>query len=417
MNIKMLKNALVLGCFGVSGALMAQDAEETSGGFTYTPSPAPAVASTPAPAPASSSKKTAVVSEESADFKADFGEMRGNAITAGPGFYNAAGPFTVGDNLYWPAEMGGKKTAYLEPNNSFGAAAFPLAGMTGIFALDNSGGNGVTTFGIADNGNAWGLTLSLGLNKDYSSEETGNTTTETTVITAGDVVGLNASFALGSMSAYANTRWLTTPTETSSNNIENSNYLLDLNLGVYTSWFNTGLSLRRTNIAQEVTAGNTTTLTIDEATSTMVRGFFDLGSEVLASDRAQLLIGSNNGLDLTLYDDAEDIRSGLIEIGLDVAPNMLAQYAFTANWLVFGGAYHTIELTLEMGDDETGAATTSESSLILLTQNTVANTGIRYQNEYLAAEASLANNVYANGTSTLFNGANVMANFGVFVKF
>jgi len=416
MNIKMLKNALFIGCFGLSGALMAQDAEESTGGFTYTPSPAPAVASTPAPA--APAKKTMAATEESADFKADFGEMRGNAITAGPGFYNAAGPFTVGDNLYWPAEMGGKKTAYLEPNNSFGAAAFPLAGMTGIFALDNSGGNGVTTFGIADNGNAWGLTLSLGLAKEYTTVENGNNSNEATVITAGDVVGLNASFALGSMSAYANTQWLTTPTETSTANDENSNYVLDLNLGVYTSWFNTGLAISRINIANETTVGNTTTLTIDNATSTMVRAFFDLGSEVLASDRAQLLLGSNNGIDLTLFDDAEGVRSGLMEIGLDVAPNMLAQYAFTANWLVFGGAYHTVELTFETGENDPAAGSaTSTTVTTILTQNTVANTGIRYQNKHLAAEASLANNVYANGTSTLFNGANVMANFGVFVKF
>lgn len=400
MNHKILAG---LGLVAVASAFAQYDFETTSA-----PSAAP-VATAPVAAPA-----TATTAPAGA---ADFDRLRGNAYDI---VGNEAAASTVNSWMAKPHNFAGKKLMYIEPTNERGMVSFG-EGTTWIAGFDNSASLGKLTVGMAKP--AFGVSVDLALGKEWASSKADGTATSDTK-TRGDLFGVNYSMPMGGHVLGARTYWLTTADQTSADDgndeITSSNWdlLLEVNYGNGPSakdlFWTAGAAILRHQESQE--SGSVTAIDLD--TRTEFTPYFVMGTKVLGNDRARVFLGLNSGLPIQMYDDVKDTRTGRMTVSLLAAPNVLGELALTDNWLMFGGATHTITVVgYGSGSTGTGDTEVTNSNLIMRSGANVATMGLRYQQPLYAFEARLSDNVFSNGPSEIFNGSNVLATFGGFLYF
>jgi hypothetical protein len=381
--------------------------------YSFEPTSAPSTeASAPAPAPVAAAPATSAKT-------ADFDQLRGNAYGIIP---NEAAASTIGGNMAKPHKMAGQKLLYVEPADEGGVVSFGPADRTYFLGLDNSNDLGLLTVGLANKA-SWGLALSVALSKTWTTTET-NQTAEATAVEKGDRVGLAFSMPTGGNELAASVDWYTHTDELSSKNggaeidVDYTTLAFDVNMGNGPSakelFWTAGLGLERYASIIEVGSASA----IDEDTRVSANLYWNAGLKVLGNEKARVLLGSNNSLIFELYDDVKDVQTGHMETAVLLSPNILGEYSFTQNWLVFGGATHDLKLFSYGAKTEgTGDAEVKSSAMQMYSNATVATAGLRYQKDRFAAEAVLSDNVFTNGVSEVFQGNNTLISFGGFLYF
>lgn len=436
MNIR--KTFMVCSAFvaGLSLSAVAQDAMPDPMGGTpaaepvFTPEPAPAPMPAPAPAPAPVSKPKPLPEKNSKE--ADFDQLRGRAYSH-PSIINAAQAFTVDDILYIPGEFGGKTFGYWEPANNFGVASVKSGASTYFLGVEAAATDQLV-LGMAKNDNSMGVALVLASDKQISTVKpatAGAPETQTRTTQAGFMAGVRASKSFGNKVAYGAVEY-TRPVQEIDNmggdpEVNRKYYDLDVNVNIYPTegdllWF-AGVQVVRHNLNADSTNGNATTVVTDTNSRTEMAVNYDLGKVMAKTKRSRLILGSNNSLDFVLWDAIKAQRESYFETGLNLTPNILGEYAFTEKWLGFGMVGHTVRADFNHITNEGGSPAAeqklSETSTVgtEIPLGTNAKLGVRYQNDWLAAEAAIEDQVFMNGTSSLFNGTNLVSTFGVMLKF
>ena len=392
-------------------------------------------------APAATTTAPAATSSSETNFDV----LRGNAYAAGS-YGNMAAAFVVSDYLAWPHLMGGNKFLYIEPTDKSGTAAVPVGANTLFMNLQNGVGGalGVTTIGIAST-DKFGASISIGKNKFYGTVEntatagtvTTTTTSSETLTYQGDVLGANFSMPLSGNAISASLQWITDTNEMSQKGGNTQDFydiLAQVNFSHFPSakglvW-SAGLAFDRYNTTTDSTYDSTfvtgttpTTVTktqtvIDTSSLSQIRATLSLGYKALSNGNARVLIGLDNTLAYTMWDDITNARKSKSDLVLFIAPNLVGEYAFNENWLAFAGARHAIQ-AFGYGTTTILQAGVSEKTSIYsyVTKPTTATIGTRFQRKGFAAEAALSDAVFSDGPSTIFQGTNVLATFGAFLYF
>jgi len=407
MNIKPL-----ISCFFATALAFAQfpwdapsseastqgSSEEASGA-----SPQPFI-STPAPVSSSSAAK------EPAAGKTIFDKLRGHAYNP----YSTQGAAsTVGDLVLVPSDISGQKFFYVAPTDGVGYAAFEMGGGSALLGLNNSTSNlAALIFGYAFPG--FGLALDYSVSKEWYSDkdldESGRITNP------GDNIGLYFSLPLGSLTIYANGRWLTYAQSSSidyDGDVDKWDYsAVEANLGLKSKFgsldYDGHLSVIRTGGTHIDPDGDKF---IDPYTySGLILGL-DLGFTASQISDARVIVGLNTAFGALFYDEIGNTKSDNV-MGLVISPNLLGEAAIFENWLAFAGAMHSISFLAGDGDRNNK---TSETQ-ITHSNGTNAYAGIRYQKNSWAFEAQVSANVFNNPFGG-FAGIPVLANFGGFIYF
>lgn len=381
-----------------------------------TPAPAP-FESTPAPvfAPAPAAASTQAASP------AAFDKLRGRSYGASA-FGNQAAAFNVADYLDWPHLFAGNKFLYVEPASSYGTVSAELGDKTIFLNLDNTANRGIMTVGFAK-------TQSMGVELRLSKDRTMTTTdpevgdkNETSVVGAGDQMGVGFSMNMGSNALRVSADWITPQTQTNtkvgSGKSEQSfnEYLLEAGFSNFPSGadlvWTAGFTFDRVSLTSKVTGADEV---IGPNANTNIILSFDAGMKILSNGTSRVLLGSNNSLGYQMWDDLDDQREDSTRMALSVSPNIVGEYAFNENWMISGGAAHTF-VPFGMG----GATTpnvSERSSMFIQSGATIANAGVRYQKDNFAVEAGIQDAVFNDGPASFFSGANRLYNFGAFLYF
>ena len=418
MNLKLLAGASVL-AFASAFAQDGYFAEETAPAAAETaPSPyeaepvAQAPVAEPVAAPAPAAAPAAETAQASGSLLAKLDVLRGNA-------YNFVGSelaaTTVGDQLDYPYMMALGQFLYVEPTNALGYVAFNK-GLTFYGGLDNSSSNvGLFTAGIATAG--FGLGFDIGLSKSFVSEGDD----DATVVNAGDDLGVTFAMPLGAYALSLEANWLTIDDEVTTDNVENDYWELGL-IARFTNspsastlgWTAGALLLRHAETTEMTIAGKSST-SADANSRVEIDPYFNLAAQILGNDMARVMIGSNNTFAIQLYDGGDAGIKSHTEFGLQLEPNIWADFALNENFLFFGGVSHNVLL---FGYESVKYVEGGKSSAIQLhTERTKAQLGLRAQYKMVAVEASLTDEIYSKTIAAVFNGDNLVADLGIFLNF
>ncbi len=404
MNLKLLAGVSVL---AVASAFAQDDyfAEEAAPAAAET---APAPVAAPAPAPAA----PVATEASSGSLLAKLDVLRGNA-------YNFVGSelaaTTVADQLDYPYMMALGQFLYVEPTNALGYVAFNK-GLTFYGGLDNSAANvGLFTAGIATAG--FGLGFDIGLSKSFVSEGDD----DATVVNVGDDFGVTFAMPLGAYALSLEANWLTIADEVTTDNVENDNWELGL-IARFTNspsastlgWTAGALLLRHEESTEMTIAGNSST-SADANSRVEIDPYFNFAAQILGNDMARVMIGSNNTFAIQLYDGGDAGIKSHTEFGLQLEPNIWADFALNENFLFFGGVAHNVLL---FGYETVKYVDGGKASAIQLhTERTRAQLGLRAQYKMVAVEASLTDEIYSKTIAAVFNGDNLVADLGIFLNF
>jgi len=392
------------------------------------------VAPAPSTTPAETPKAAAVVNEEATGERSAMNTLRGNAYGASA-MGNIASAMTVNRSMSWPHNYANLNVAYIEPVNRGGMASFGVGSVNAILALyDVDGSNGLTTVGLASKG--WGLLLQLGLEKDWTTiSQEGVPDNKESYTRAGDLLRLFASFQLGTLQLAVNGAWLTTADERYADNgvMERVEDFYDLAGGIALTNYVSGAGNLQWEVSLDVgrhelvfdvktPAGKVTVGDPDAFFGILLSG--KVGSKALAKEDARLLVGLNTDIWTTLFDTITDEVKEHYDFGVSLAPNLVGEVALGKYWIAYAGLTHEITFERQNINDLNNTAATADdvttATTTLITTNTQAASGLRFATTRFALEAGLANNIYTDGTSVLFdatNGAGLMANFGAMLFF
>jgi hypothetical protein len=318
---------------------------------------------------------------------------------------------------------------YVEPTIKSGAAAFSMGSSTAILGLENSGTNGVTTLGMAMG--KMGFSAELGFNSDNEAAKpnTGNEMEDNNDY-QGEHYGLNFSMELGSLAFWTNLNY--DAAADMNETVDGSDYTeqnyVDMGATFTVGNFPSGnalvwatyLDLQREDRTDETKVGNTTTTTVSEDAFSNLGLGFAAGKSFASVNNARAFWGVAADLDAFMYDEVDQPTGnrGHMMLELALAPNISMEYAFNPNWLVFGGATHTFDFQMDSYDVyAANAKVGSVSGNVLMTQQTVADMGIRYQRGIFGAEAGIRSTVFTDGPSRIFTGGNMLAGFAAILQF
>ena len=390
----------------------AQEATPVAEAPAAEPAPSPYETEPVAQAPAAVAPATVAPAQNSSSLLAQLDVLRGNA-------YNFVGSelaaTTVADQLDYPYMMALGQFLYVEPTNALGYVAFNK-GLTFYGGLDNSSANvGLFTAGIATAG--FGLGLDIGLSKSFVSDGDD----DATVVNAGDDLGVTFAMPLGAYALSLEAGWLTIDDEVSTDNVENDYWELSL-IARFTNspsattlgWTAGALLLRHAETTEMTMAGQSSTSATGNS-RVEIDPYFNLAAQILGNDMARVMIGSNNTLGIQIYDGGDAGIKSHTEFGLQLEPNIWADFALNENFLFFGGVSHNVLL---FGYESVKYVDGDKISAIQLhTERTRAQLGLRAQYKMVAVEASLTNEVYTKTVAAIFNGDNIVADLGIFLNF
>lgn len=348
--------------------------------------------------------------------KSPFDVLHGSAYNS---VGNIAAAFNVNDLLATPDQFAGRQFLYIEPSAERGV--FSVGSIFG--AVDISGNLGRGTIGYAVPG--FGVAVRASLGQFYFSGDEGTKyNTE-----AGDDLGAVVSKVIGGFQLTANVDWLTYESEEgvepAFGSSTDENYRnLSVSLGISntpsakgTSW-SAGVSFLR----HESTTENGGKVIDENADSYIqITPNFNFGALALKSERARFYAGVNAALPVVLFDGYERNMKGkkvdesMMELGLQLSPNVLGEVAIRENLLVFGEAnLDWLAFSFGNGSDENG----NEFSVLQSQMNkSTATIGLRYQYEdFVACEFALGDTFFSD-TKSIFNGKGVFVSFGGFILF
>ena len=153
--------------------------------------------------------------------------------------------------------------------------------------------------------------------------------------------------------------------------------------------------------------------------------FYNFGCIVLKSKNARLHVGNNARLYATLYDQVEDKdshRKDFYVTGtLDLTPNILAEYAFNENWMIWGRSYYTWSTSanhedyIEYWKDE-NETTNKFTRFSTDTRRVYVSTGVLFKYKQLTLEGNIASELY-NNPFRGFNRKAILYDFSGLVEF
>ena len=350
--------------------------------------------------------------------KTPFTVLHGNA-------YNRVQNEAAGDNVdallnKRLTKLAYQKFFYIEPTGEKGVVS--LGGFFG--AMDISGELGRATAGYATPGFAIEARLGLG---QIKTETKGADIKETV---EGDDWGLTLSKTLGGYVVTLSGDWITFAKETNVDPVrgpktEQRYRDLDASLIVTDGpsarkhFWSAGVAFNRHE--DELESGGT--LIGDPLTSNFtVVPLFNYGTPVLRANYANVYMGLNASVPVTVYDKADmrDSTSGkykeasLWTVGVNLAPNILGEVLLTESLMLFGEASYTWE-AFRYVDNQTPYADVKVKRSVA--DKVDATMGLRYQyKDWAACEFAFGDSFFTD-TKSIFNGEGVFVSFGGFIYF
>jgi hypothetical protein len=350
--------------------------------------------------------------------KTPFTVLHGNA-------YNRVQNEAAGDNVdallnKRLTKLAYQKFFYIEPTGEKGVVS--LGGFFG--AMDISGELGRATAGYATPGFAIEARLGLG---QIKTETKGADIKETV---EGDDWGLTLSKTLGGYVVTLSGDWITFAKETNVDPVrgpktEQRYRDLDASLIVTDGpsarkhFWSAGVVFNRHE--DELESGGT--LIGDSLTSNFtVVPLFNYGTPVLRANYANVYMGLNASVPVTVYDKADmrDSTSGkykeasLWTVGVNLAPNILGEVLLTESLMLFGEASYTWE-AFRYVDNQTPYADVKVKRSVA--DKVEATMGLRYQyKDWAACEFAFGDSFFTD-TKSIFNGEGVFVSFGGFIYF
>lgn len=350
--------------------------------------------------------------------KTPFTVLHGNA-------YNRVANEAAGDNVdallnKRLTKLAYQKFFYIEPTGEKGVVS--LGGFFG--AMDISGELGRATAGYATPGFAIEARLGLG---QIKTEAKGADIKETV---EGDDWGLTLSKTLGGYVVTLSGDWITFAKETNVDPVrgpktEQRYRDLDASLIVTDGpsarkhFWSAGVAFNRHE--DELESGGT--LIGDSLTSNFtVVPLFNYGTPVLRANYANVYMGLNASVPVTVYDKADmrDSTSGkykeasLWTVGVNLAPNILGEVLLTESLMLFGEASYTWE-AFRYVDNQTPYADVKVKRSVA--DKVEATMGLRYQyKDWAACEFAFGDSFFTD-TKSIFNGEGVFVSFGGFIYF
>ena len=416
------------------------------------PAPAPAPAAAPAPAPAKPAPAPVAKAAPAVDTAS---AAKAPEVVHGIAYNNvgntAAAP-TIRDNLDKPYKMAGSKLVYMEPTSEFSAVAFG-SGNTKFISFENYNSLAMATFGLASK--SLGISLSYALAKDITFTSTKDPyekeDIDTYTVGANDILRLRLALPLGAIDVNASAFWLTYQDQTSTDTeqkdadgkstVETDYDYWDLGATLTISndpsakdiFWNLGATFTRHENAysRESKSGSSKneTETTGKDAHILIQPEFNIGSTILKSEKARVLLGLNSRAPIVFFDEFKDEsnhnKDEYTTMGLYAEPNIFAELALGNCWTVFGGAnYPWAVFTMESEEfttdynDELDIVKNSITHMRSRTGVATANIGARFQYSNFAVEASIEDTFYSN-PFTGFSDANnnFIANFGAFIYF
>ena len=350
--------------------------------------------------------------------KTPFTVLHGNA-------YNRVQNEAAGDNVdallnKRLTKLAYQKFFYIEPTGEKGVVS--LGGFFG--AMDISGELGRATAGYATPGFAIEARLGLG---QIKTETKGADIKETV---EGDDWGLTLSKTLGGYVVTLSGDWITFAKETNVDPVrgpktEQRYRDLDASLIVTDGpsarkhFWSAGVAFNRHE--DELESGGT--LIGDSLTSNFtVVPLFNYGTPVLRANYANVYMGLNASVPVTVYDKADmrDSTSGkykeasLWTVGVNLAPNILGEVLLTESLMLFGEASYTWE-AFRYVDNQTPYADVKVKRSVA--DKVEATMGLRYQyKDWASCEFAFGDSFFTD-TKSIFNGEGVFVSFGGFIYF
>lgn len=350
--------------------------------------------------------------------KTPFTVLHGNA-------YNRVANEAAGDNVdallnKRLTKLAYQKFFYIEPTGEKGVVS--LGGFFG--AMDISGELGRATAGYATPGFAIEARLGLG---QIKTETKGADIKETV---EGDDWGLTLSKTLGGYVVTLSGDWITFAKETNVDPVrgpktEQCYRDLDASLIVTDGpsarkhFWSAGVAFNRHE--DELESGGT--LIGDSLTSNFtVVPLFNYGTPVLRANYANVYMGLNASVPVTVYDKADmrDSTTGkykeasLWTVGVNLAPNILGEVLLTESLMLFGEASYTWE-AFRYVDNQTPYADVKVKRSVA--DKVEATMGLRYQyKDWAACEFAFGDSFFTD-TKSIFNGEGVFISFGGFIYF
>ena len=350
--------------------------------------------------------------------KTPFTVLHGNA-------YNRVANEAAGDNVdallnKRLTKLAYQKFFYIEPTGEKGVVS--LGGFFG--AMDISGELVRATAGYATPGFAIEARLGLG---QIKTETKGADIKETV---EGDDWGLTLSKTLGGYVVTLSGDWITFAKETNVDPVrgpktEQRYRDLDASLIVTDGpsarkhFWSAGVAFNRHE--NELESGGT--LIGDSLTSNFtVVPLFNYGTPVLRANYANVYMGLNASVPVTVYDKADmrDSTSGkykeasLWTVGVNLAPNILGEVLLTESLMLFGEASYTWE-AFRYVDNQTPYADVKVKRSVA--DKVEATMGLRYQyKDWAACEFAFGDSFFTD-TKSIFNGEGVFVSFGGFIYF
>ena len=153
--------------------------------------------------------------------------------------------------------------------------------------------------------------------------------------------------------------------------------------------------------------------------------FYNFGCIVLKSRNARLHVGNNASLYASLFDQIEDKDSHRKDFyvtgSLDLTPNILAEYAFNENWMIWGSSYYTWSTSanhedyIEYWKDE-NETTNKFTRFSTDTRRVYVSTGVLFKYKQLTLEGNIASELY-NNPFRGFNRKAILYDFSGLVEF
>ncbi|WP_405337934.1 hypothetical protein [Fibrobacter sp.] len=317
-------------------------------------------------------------------------------------------------------KMAFNKFFYVEPSGEMGVVS--LGGFFG--AMDISGQLGRATLGYATPVFAVAARIGLGqIKTDTKSAEVKETI-------EGDDWGLTLSATLGGYSVTLAGDWTTFANETSTepkNGPEIEQRYRDLDASLIVSdgpsaqkhFWSAGVAFNRHEDEMEV---GETLIGDSLASSISIVPVFSYGVPVLRASYANVYMGVNSALPITIYDKADmrDTTSGKLKevslktVGLSLTPNILGEVLLTESLMLFGEASYTWE-AFRYVDSKTPYDNVEIKKSV--SDKVDASMGFRYQYKNWAACEFAFGDSFFTDTKSIFNGEGVFVSFGGFIYF
>ncbi|SHJ17100.1 hypothetical protein SAMN05720471_11942 [Fibrobacter sp. UWP2] len=393
------------------------------------PEPAPVLATAPTPEPVVIPVDTSTFPVDPVKEPHPLDMLHGSAYNI---VGNQAAPNTVSDNIALPHKMHGLKFGYFEPVENSGAVAFG-ENSTYFIALDNSQDLGLLTAGMAFNSIGFYLNAAVGKNWNYAEyadyEQTAKSTEGGTLV-GGAIsfkasyidVGFNLNFVRPKDIAYYSSPdtiseariWDLGGTFTLSKT-NNPKFAWALNI----SAMRHNAELETTTKSFEVIDGQKYIVTHNRVTADTTAHFelvpeFNVGSNILKSEKARIFLGLNTALPFVVFDPLKHYRGKQNLYGLYTAPNILGEVALGSHIMAFASANHTWRL---FSFEDFKLHETTIQSIDITSGKTDVNLGARFQYECAALEMVFTKQFLKNPFGSFSDHSEMAVSIGGFIMF